>query len=100
MKTGFGILASQGGLAVGALFRNHLKDIFGGKDLLLVPFMARLTAGLFLGSDPVKQLPGFVKRIRGRRLYTVVGVLPKLHLQFRIAFPQNNHLLFSFNISG
>ena len=68
MKTGFGILASQGGLAVGALFRNHLTDIFGGKDLLFVPFMARLTAGLFLGSDPVKHLPGLVKRIRGRRL--------------------------------
>ena len=66
MKTGFGILASQGGLAVGALFRNHLTDIFGGKDLL--PFMARLTAGLFLGSDPVKHLPGLVKRIRGWRL--------------------------------
>ena len=47
MKTWFGILAVQGGLAVGALFRNHLTDIFGGKDLLLEPFMARLTAGLF-----------------------------------------------------
>ena len=66
MKTWFGILAVQGGLAVGALFRNHLTDIFGGKDLL--PFMARLTVGLFLGSDPVKHLPGFVKRILGRRL--------------------------------
>ena len=68
MKTGFGIFAVQGGLTVGALFRNHLTDIFGGKDLLLVPFMARLTAGLFLGSDPTKHLPGFVKRIRGWRL--------------------------------
>ena len=68
MKTGLGILAPRGGLAVGALFRNHLTDIFGGKDLLLEPFIARLTAGLFLGSDPVKHLPGLVKRIRGRRL--------------------------------
>ena len=50
MKTWFGILAVQGGLAVGALFRNHLTNIFGGKDLF--PFMARLTTCLFLGSDP------------------------------------------------
>ena len=64
MRTGFGILAAQGGLTVRAFFRNHLTDIFGGKGLLLVPFMARLTACRFLGPDPVKQLPGLVKRIR------------------------------------
>ena len=48
MKTGLGILAPRGGLAVGALFRHHLTDIFGGTYLLLVPFMARLTAVFFL----------------------------------------------------
>ena len=58
MKTGFGILAPQRGLAVRALFRESLDRHLWWEGS--VDFHDRLTASLFLGSDPVKHLPRFV----------------------------------------